>query len=318
MHSSVSHRSTANACATRTSMRDAFELDGKQVRRAFERCAPGYDAIAWLPREITERMLERLQYLRAPPERILEAGSGTGYGARKLREYYPGARIVELDLSLPMLRIGAVPNAWWRRSLAYLKGARRWCICADLGRLPLRTGSFDMVWSNLVLHWVSSTEQAIAELWRVLTPGGVLMFSTFGPDTLRELRRALSMRDHYAHVNRFLDMHDLGDMLLRARFADPVMDAEHVTATYPDVRALLRELRAGGSRNANAGRRPGLTGKGFWSALSSSYERQPTEGRLAATFEIVYGHAWKPTASPARADGRAVITVHPRQRRDLL
>jgi malonyl-CoA O-methyltransferase len=169
-------------------------------------------------------------------------------------------------------------------------------VCADLERLPLAQESLGLVWSNLALQWVNDLPRAFAEMHRVLVPGGLLMFSTLGPDTLKELRRAYEGTDGRTHVSRFVDMHDIGDMIVGAGYADPVMDMEQITLTYADVRALMRDLKAIGARNATLGRPGGLSTKSALRAVERNYEAYRKDGKLPATFEVIYGHAWKPEA----------------------
>ena len=285
-------------------------LAKRAVRRSFERAARTYDEAAVLAHEIGDRMLERLDLLKAVPERILDLGSGTGYCAQRLRKRYPDCFVVELDFARAMLLRSRRHREWWRRGLAVLTGERARAVCADMEALPFADRSFDMVWSNLALNWLDTPQQAFAEAWRVLRPGGVFMFSTLGPDTLKELRGAYAAVDRHVHVNRFMDMHDVGDCLLDTRFADPVMDMECITASYGNVRTLLDELKASGARNANAGRNRALSGKARFRACIDVYERLREDDRVPATFEIVYGQAWKPQRDERRADGRAVIRFH--------
>lgn len=289
---------------------DPFDLDKRLVRRSFERAASSYDRAAALPREIAVRMGERLDLLRAAPTRALDLGSGTGDAARALRKRYAGCAVVELDLARAMLLQSRRHGSLWRRTVEVLKGEAELRICADSEGLPFADRSFDMIWSNLALHWLASPQQAFAEIRRVLRPGGVFLFSTFGPDTLKELRACYATADVHVHVNRFLDLHDIGDMLVHARLADPVMDMEYLTLTYPDVRALMRELKALGEHNVNAGRNLALSGKSAFAAAVKAYEGYRHEGRLPATFEVVYGHAWKPESERTTEDGRAVIAFH--------
>lgn len=293
-------------------MSDEPALVRSDVRRSFERAARTYDDAAVLAREIADRMLERLDLIKAVPTSILELGSGTGYCAHKLRARYAHCMVVELDFARTMLLHSRGRPAWWRRGLAALRGVDTHAVCADMERLPFAERSFDMVWSNLALHWVDTPVRVFAESWRVLRPGGVFMFSTLGPDTLKELRDAYRTVDRYAHVNRFIDMHDVGDALVGARFADPVMDMECISAGYRGVRALAAELKALGARNCNAGRNPALSGKHRFARCVDAYERLRCDGRLPATFEVVYGQAWKPAAASVRADGRAVVRFHER------
>lgn len=289
---------------------DGHTINKVELRRSFARMATSYDAAAGLVREVADRMLERLDLLKATPECVLDLGSGTGYCARQLRRRYPKCTVVELDFALSMLLHARTRGSWWRRGLNALRPASTWQVCADMEHLPFAAGHFDMVWSNMALLWASDPAHAFAEAWRVLRPGGVCMFSTLGPDTLKELRAAYARADQRVHVNRFLDMHDLGDILVGSRFADPVMDMECITATYSDLRALLKEIKATGAGNANAGKNMALSGKHAFGSCLATYERLRAGGRLPATFEVVYGQAWKAQRGTPRTDGRAVITFH--------
>lgn len=284
-------------------------VDKRWVRRGFGRSAEQYDSANFLAREIGTRMQERLDLLRAVPERILDLGSGTGWSARLLRQRYPRAELIEIDLALEMLVRSR--GSWWERGWQRLKreDARR--VCGDMECLPFRDRTFSMAWSNLALHWASPAA-VLAEVHRVLRPGGVFMFSTLGPDTLKELRDSFSQADDHVHVNRFVDLHDIGDALVSGRFADPVMDMEYLTFTYDSLDALLRELRAGGARNANVDRPQGLTGRRSYERMRAAYEAHRRDGRLPATFEIIYGHAWRPDVDQRLPSGEAVVQFHPR------
>jgi len=295
--------------------RDRFRLDEARVRRAFERAAASFDAAAALHREVGARMAERLGVVRIAPSAILDAGCGTGEALGELAARYSQAQVVGIDLVHAMAsaaRARTLARSGDERSLERVTGARMstparpWLICGDILRLPLRAGSVGLVWSNLVLQWVNEPALAFAEFHRVLAIGGLLSFTTLGPDTLRELRSAFASADSAVHVHRFIDMHDVGDMLVEAGFADPVMDMEVLTLTYADSRSLMRELRALGASNAAVSRRRSLTGKQRWARAVAALERFRRDDRLPASFEVVYGHAWK--AEPRRlADGRDIV-----------
>ncbi len=287
-------------------MSDNDVLDKRAVRRAFNRAAAGYDAAAVLQQEVGRRALERLDFIRHQPLRILDAGSGTGNAWRGLAGRYPGAHLVALDLASAMLRQARNNVPWHQRLLRRQPGL----VCGDLEALPLAGGSMDLVWSNLALQWVNDLPRTLAEMRRVLVPGGLCVFTTFGPDTLKELRAAQAADDGHTHVSTFIDMHDIGDSLVKAGFADPVMDRETFTLTYRDVAALLRDLQAIGARNATAGRARTLSGKAWLAALTRNYEQFRRDGALPATFEVVYGHAWRPAARVGPG-GRAVIDIKP-------
>jgi len=280
-----------------------FDIDKHEVRRAFSKAATRYDAAAVLQREVCARLLEKLDYMKVRPVRVLDVGSGTGWGARQLGERYKEAEIVALDIAFGMLQAARGTSSWWRKLFA---GGRQSFLCADAESLPLTAHSMELVWSNLAVQWCNDLPATFIELHRVLKVDGLLMFSTFGPDTLRELRIAFDGVDGYNHVNRFADMHDIGDMLVAAGFADPVMEMEKITLTYQDVKAVMQDLRSIGAHNATAGRAHGLMGKAKWVRIAANYETLRRDGKLPATFEIIYGHAWKVPQKKA-ADGRAII-----------
>jgi malonyl-CoA O-methyltransferase len=289
-----------------------FALDRRLVRRRFERAAARYDEVAVLAREVARRMGERLDYIRLAPTRILDLGCGTGADFALLRERFPDALRIGADFALPMLA-GAAGGARGvlRKLFARSRGTSPALLCADATALPLASGSISMVWSNLMLNWLADPLPALREIHRVLAVDGMLMFSTLGPDTLRELRSALPDR-HGERVHRFIDMHDVGDALVRAGFSDPVMDMEVLTLTYADVDELLRDLRLSGSTNAGLGRPRGLGGRADWARARAALEAMRRDGRLPATFEVVQGHAWKPVPKTTE-DGRAIIRFQSRQ-----
>lgn len=289
-------------------MHDAYRIDKKRVRASFGRAAASYDAAAIMQREVFERMFARLDLVKLSPQAVLDAGCGTGWGVQRLAERYRQSRVLALDIAAPMLRVAAARRSWMSR-LPW--NSRQAYVCGDIEALPLASESVDLVWSNLAIQWCNDLDQTFRELHRVLRPEGLLMFSTFGPDTLMELREAADSDPDYTHVSRFLDMHDVGDALVRAGFADPVMDMERFTLTYDDVASLMRDLKAIGARNATEGRRRGLEGKSFLQRLAENYERFRRAGKLPATYEVVYGHAWK--ASPPLPGGAQPITWHRRK-----
>lgn len=279
---------------------DPFALDPRRVRAAFDAAAADYDAVAVVQAEVRQRLIERLELFRIAPRRILDAGCGTGHGARALLGRYRRAALVALDQAPGMLLAARQRRPWLRRLDP---------VCADAAALPLADTSVDLVFSNLMLQWCNEPDRVFAEFRRVLRPGGLLLFTTFGPDTLKELRAAWRAADGATHVSRFFDMHDLGDALLRAGLAEPVMDVEHLTLTYADVRGLMGDLKTMGAGNATVGRSRGLTGRHRLAAVEAHYETLRRDGRLPATWEVVYGHAWAGQPREGKRSGEAAVPV---------
>jgi malonyl-CoA O-methyltransferase len=263
----------------------AYALESGRVRRSFDRAAKTYDAAAVLHAEVRENLLERLQWVTLAPGVVLDAGAGTGHACRALKGRYPKALVVALDFSSEMLQVAAKQQSWLRRFER---------VCADAALLPLRDGSVDLIVSNLMLQWCAP-DAVFAEFRRVLKPSGLLSFSAFGPDTLRELRVAWRQVDAHSHVHQFIDMHDLGDALVRNGFAAPVLDVERFTLQYLDVRRVAADLKATGTHNSTAGRARGLTSPRKFAAMQAAYEQFRRDGRLPATYEVVFAHAWAPT-----------------------
>ena len=260
-------------------------INKRWVRRAFDRAAETYDDAAVLQREVCQRMLQHLDPVKMVPEVVLDVGAGTGFGVGLLMKRYKKARICAVDLAPEMLKKVAKQGSWLRKPEL---------ICADADNLPLADDSVDMIVSSLMLQWSGDLERTFREFKRVLKPGGVLMFATFGPDTLMELRNSWSQVDRDGHVNQFLDMHDVGDALLNCQFSDPVMDREMLTLTYQKVTDLMRDLKAIGANTPSSGRRRGLMTAQTLAAVEQSYEKYRNNGVLPASYEIVYGQAWLP------------------------
>jgi malonyl-CoA O-methyltransferase len=268
----------------------AYALDSRGVRRSFDRAAKTYDAAAVLHAEVRENLLERLQLVTLVPGVVLDAGAGTGHASRALKRRYPKARVIALDSSPEMLKVAGKQRSW-------LRPFER--VCADAQGLPFRDGSVDLIVSNLMLQWCDP-DAVFAEFRRVLTPSGLLSFSALGPDTLSELRLAWRQVDAHSHVHQFIDMHDLGDALVRNGFAAPVLDVERFTLRYLDVRKVAADLKATGAHNSTAGRARGLTSPRKFAAMQAAYEKFRQDGRLPATYEVVFAHAWAPAHATRR------------------
>jgi malonyl-CoA O-methyltransferase len=282
-------------------MPDEFYLDPADVRRSFDKAAKSYDTAAAVPTEIRNRLLERLDLVKLQPKVVLDLGAGTGHSCKALKQRYKSAEVVAVDLSPAMLVESNKRQSWLRRFHR---------VAADAHRLPIKDGSAQLVFSNLMLEWCHDPDAVFQEIRRVLQPGGLLTFASLGPDTLRELRDGWRKIDAYPHVHRFIDMHDLGDALMRAGLAEPVMDTERLTVTYPSIDALLKELVDSGSANLAHGRARGLTPKGQFKSLRQAI--RPAEGQavLPVSVEVVYGHAWAVELRPrSRTDGEVRVPV---------
>ena len=294
-----------------------FALDRRAVARSFDRASSTYDAAAALQELVRTELLERLHFLRCEPQRIVDLGCGTGVAALQLARSYPLAEVLALDIAPGMLAsatasaraaLNAAPLrraahqlpagvlARLPRRLRALLARPLLLLCADATRLPLAAASVDLVFSSLMLQWCQDLDRAFAEAQRVLRPGGLLLFSTFGPGTLAELREAWSQADGYNHVNRFIDVHDVGSALGRQGFTEPVLDVDRVSRDCAQVRDLVRELKLIGAHNVTRGRARGLTGRQRWLQMQLAYESQRVNGRLPVTYEVIYGCAWAPRA----------------------
>ena len=295
-----------------------------RVRRAFDRAAANYEQFAVLQNEVCARLLEKLDIVKIAPNFILDAGSGTGRAIPGLFKRYKKAELVTLDLSENMLAECCKKGGFFRSPHL---------VCADIERLPFADGSFDLVYSSLSMQWCNDLNAALLEAFRVLKPGGLFVFTTFGPDTLKELRHSWAEVDDVNHVNQFVDMHDIGDALLQDGFAEPVMEAEMMTVTYNTVDAIMHDLKAIGANvtaespaayqqitqqikqqpsNASQSHKQqkktlqshnnqrknsqnkGLSAKSILQTVRQSYEQFRQNGLLPVTYEVIYGHAWKP------------------------
>jgi malonyl-CoA O-methyltransferase len=282
-------------------MSDPYQLDRRAVRNAFNKAAATFDSAAVLHREAGNRLLDRLALIRGEPKTILDLGSGSGYFSRALKDRFPRASVIALDFSEEMLQQARKRRRWIRNFD---------CVCGDGAKLPITTQSIDWCISSLMLAWTDPPDSVFAEVQRVLKLGGLFSFTTFGPDTLQELRAAWSTLDSKAHVHRFIDMHDLGDALMRSGFAEPVMDVDRIVLTYRDAKQLLRELKDAGGVTATLNRARHLTGRTKLAALGSAYDAQAKEGRISATFEIIYGQAWRgELARPNLTGGETRIPI---------
>ena len=299
---------------------DPYHMDKARVRASFDRAAVSYDAAAVLQAEVRARMFSRLDLIKIAPGAILDAGCGTGHASTELARRYADSSVISLDLAPGMLKRAQAQQGFATKVKAMLglgRQRRQQFVCGDIEHLPLADASLGMMWSNLAVQWCNDLDLAFQEAYRVLQPEGLLIFSTFGPDTLKELRTA-SAQDDRVHVSRFIDMHDIGDALVRAGFTAPVLDVERFVLTYDEILDVMRDLKSIGAHNAAAGRSRGLQGRGFLRQLADNYEqfrqgKQEDGGKLPATFEVVYAHAWKPQPKPYFEDGAVPMTFQPRK-----
>ena len=258
-------------------------LDDAGVRKSFDRASGEYEKSAVLQARVGDELLQRLGFFKLSPDVVVDLGAGTGRITGELKRRYRRAQVIALDIAPGMLREA-------RKHMGFFRRFER--VCADVRQLPFADGSIDIAASNLMLQWCGDLDSAFREVRRVLKPDGLFAFTTFGPDTLRELRTAWAAVDGYSHVNTFIDMHDIGDALMRAGLTEPVLDVERVTLTYKDVLSLMRDLKVIGAHNLTAGRPRGLMGRGTLQRVETAYESARRAGLIPATYEVVYGAAW--------------------------
>lgn len=259
------------------------------IIKSFNAAADSYDEVAELQCQVGDQIIERLQYIKKDFGDIIDVGSGTGYCHNQLKQLYPRGLFYSLDIAHAMLLQARKKLSFYRR---WIKTQSLY-VCGDIETMPIADNSVDLIVSNLALQWVNEPQKAYQELFRILRPGGLLMFSTLGPDTLKELRHSWQAVDDKARVHPFIDMHHVGDMLLGAMFSDPVMDVEYYTLHYKSVRDLMRELKKLGAHNAHTQRAAGLTGKNTLAKMLKAYEKYRLDDLLPASYEVVFGHAWK-------------------------
>ena len=281
---------------------EPFRLDRSRLRASFDRASGSYEAAAALQARVADELLERLGAFEFEPRVVLDLGSGTGRVTRALKRRYRRALVIALDIAPGMLREA-------QRHQGLLRRFAR--VCADAQRLPLAGASVDLVFSSLMLQWCEPLAQALGEVRRVLRPTGFFAFSTLGPDTLHELRAAWAAVDGLSHVNRFLDMHDVGDALARAGLAEPVLDVDRLTLTYPDTLSLMRDLKAIGAHNATAGRPRTLLGRAKLTRMCEAYEALRRGGSLPATYEVIYGASWGASARPPASANEGEVLIAP-------
>jgi len=267
-------------------------FDQTRVRRAFDRAADRYSQYAVLQNEVCRRLLEKLDVVKIKPEFILDAGTGTGAALTDLFSRYKKAQLVALDISENMLAQSAQHGSLLR--VPHL-------VCADIESLPFADNTFDLIFSSLSMQWCNDLNAAFLEARRVLKPGGLFVFATFGPDTLKELRSSWASIDDASHVNQFIDMHDIGDALLQDQFAEPVMEAEIITVTYDSVDEIMHDLKAIGANVTAQNSRGGLGGKATLQRVRKNYEQFRKNNLLPVSYEVIYGHAWKPATNPKKS-----------------
>ena len=286
------------------------ELPNKQlVARSFGKAAAQYDDVAVLQRQTGDELLDRLSLVTLQPKTVLDLGTGTGRNLSLLAKRYPKAQLIAMDIATGMLQQA-------KQNYRQAEGVKRWLpnsnkpiyLTGDAEKLPLVDNSVDLVFANLALQWCDP-RVSFAEIQRVLRPDGLLMFTTLGPDTLSELRQAWATVDDYPHVNLFYDMHDVGEAMMEASLAEPVLDTDRYTLTYQSAMALMKDLKVLGARNVNSGRRRGLTGKQTIKQVADGYEPFRHNGLLPASYEVVYGHAWGGQIKQQQHEGEIRIPV---------
>ncbi len=279
------------------------------IARSFGQAAMHYDDVAVLQRQTGDELLDRLLLVTLQPKNILDLGVGTGRNLSLLAKRYPKAQLMAVDIATEMVKQARIN---YRQD----EGLKRWLpisakphyLVGDAENLPMADNSVDLVFANLALQWCDP-RTSFAEIQRVLRPDGLLMFTSLGPDTLHELRQAWASVDNYPHVNMFYDMHDVGEAMMEAGLAEPVLDTDRYTLTYETSMALMKDLKVLGASNVNSERRRGLTGKQALKTVAESYEQFRNDGLLPATYEVVYGHAWGGQAKQQNIEGEVRISI---------
>lgn len=285
-----------------------------RLRRAFDRRAVCFAQMDFLPREVAQRMLEHLAPIKLSPQHILDIGCAVGGALPSLQKAYPNAHVIGVDWSTNMLAHASAPKSLFAQLTQRIFGHRQHWVQADWSYLPCASTSIDLVWSNFSLHWTALPHQALKEWARVLRPEGLLMLSTLGPDSLKELRAAFAQVDHAMHIPAFVDMHDVGDMLSKNGLTNPVMDAEYLTITYETPKRLLDDVRALGIYPGIDGVHA-LRGRLWQQRLYAALEEQrhSDDGLIHLSFELVYGHGWKLAGPTSAADEAGIVHIHPSQ-----
>jgi len=274
-------------------------LQKLRVQRAFNQTAGRSAQHVQLPLEIARRLITHFEFLKINPALIVDLGAGSGLAQPALQQQFPRAQLISVDFSSAQLG-AAMPGGarWWPWAKR-----RATLLCADAEALPLRSGSVDLIWSNLMLPYCDLAP-VMREALRVLKPDGLFLFSTLGPDTLKEWRECAMDTEPHA----FTDMHDIGDALVESGFSNPVMDRENLTTLYLDLKTLARDLKWAGGSAAASHRIQGLNGRARWNRFSAAYETLRCAEGLPVTLEVVYGHAWKPAARKT-AQGKPIIEL---------
>ena len=255
----------------------------RDVRRRFDRVAARFDDADFIHRVTFDELLQRLSPVKMQPRNILDLGCATGTGSKQLARHFRGSRVISLDASFAMLQLAARKKSFF---------SKRPALQSDAARIPLKEGSVDLVFANLLLPWIDDLPACLSGIARVLRKDGVFAFANFGPDSLSEIREAWHAIDEDWHVIAYPDMHDIGDALVRAGLRDPVLDVDHLTVTYRDTDALYRDLTSAGARNCLHGRRKTLTGKNRFHAMDQLLAARMEDDVLSLRLELVYGHAW--------------------------
>ncbi len=266
-------------------------IDKALVAESFSKAASTYDAFAFLQKEVAERVFERLQLMNVKPKNILDAGCGTGICSRMLRDHFSSAKISGVDIAQGMIDLAKKDQKLFKK-IDYQ--------VADIDKLPFENNTFDIVFSSLTIQWLPELKNTFSELNRVLKPNGLIIFSTLGPDTLNELKQSWQQVDDNVHINEFLDMHIVGDKVFNSGFENVVMDRDIITLTYKTMKGLMKDLKSIGAHNINDGRSKGLLGKQKYQTLTKAYENFRKNDVLPATYEVIYGHAWKRAENPQK------------------
>ena len=260
-------------------------IDKEYKRKVFNRNAKTYDEYSSLQNKISDNLFKKLDLIEVRPNFILDLGCGTGRNGGILKEKYQNIRLINYDFSINMLQEA-------KKNQHKVLGAKSEFICGDIEKLSFSENTFDVIWSTSSLQWCNNLSDIFKRAKLILKPGGLFIFSTFGPNTLFELKNVTKRISNYQKTNNFLDVLSIKDKLVKEGFSNPVIDSEEFCLTYQNINKLFLDLRKIGATSGFKSKKIGLSGKSFLKLISDGYKEYSYDGIYPATYEPVYCYAW--------------------------